>query len=72
VVLVVGILVGCVGVMSNVYMWQLSWYVYECIAAEGLRRSFGNVVALDGVSFEVSCGGAWRFWGPTALGSPRC
>jgi ABC-2 type transport system ATP-binding protein len=68
VVLVVGVLVGCLGVMSNVYMWQLSLYVYECIAAEGLRQRFGGVVALDGVSFEVPCGGAVALLGPNGAG----
>ena len=67
-VLVVGILVGCMGAMTNVYMWQLPWYVYECIAAQGLRWRFGGVVALDGVSFEVFCGGAVALLGPNGAG----
>jgi ABC-2 type transport system ATP-binding protein len=43
-------------------------YVYKCIAVEGLRRRFGGVVALDGVSFEVSCGGAVALLGPNGAG----
>ncbi len=39
-----------------------------CISARGLKRRFGKIVALDGVSFEVPCGGAAALLGPNGAG----
>jgi ABC-2 type transport system ATP-binding protein len=39
-----------------------------CISAESLRKRYGRTVALDGVSFEVPCGGAVALLGPNGAG----
>ncbi|MGC8583398.1 MAG: ABC transporter ATP-binding protein [Thermoproteus sp.] len=39
-----------------------------CISAEGLKKRYGRTVALDGVSFEVPCGGAAALLGPNGAG----
>ncbi|AEA12351.1 ABC transporter related protein [Thermoproteus uzoniensis 768-20] len=39
-----------------------------CISAEGLKKRYGKTVALDGVSFEVPCGGAAALLGPNGAG----
>jgi ABC-2 type transport system ATP-binding protein len=39
-----------------------------CISAEGLKKRYGKTVALDGVSFEVPCGGAVALLGPNGAG----
>ncbi|MEL9989996.1 MAG: ABC transporter ATP-binding protein [Thermoproteus sp.] len=39
-----------------------------CISARGLKKRYGDVVALDGVSFDVECGGAAALLGPNGAG----
>ncbi|WP_069806685.1 ABC transporter ATP-binding protein [Vulcanisaeta thermophila] len=39
-----------------------------CISARGLVKRFGNVVALNGVSFDVQCGDAVALLGPNGAG----
>lgn len=39
-----------------------------CIQVSGLRKSFGNVVAVDGISFEVMNGELFGFLGPNGAG----
>lgn len=39
-----------------------------CISASGLKRRFGKIVALNGVSFEVPCGVAAALLGPNGAG----
>jgi len=41
----------------------------ECaIKADGLTRDFANVRAVDGLTFEVPCGGIFGFLGPNGAG----
>ncbi|AEA12988.1 ABC-type multidrug transport system, ATPase component [Thermoproteus uzoniensis 768-20] len=40
----------------------------DCIAASGLVKSYGDLRALDGVTFGVPCGGAAALLGPNGAG----
>jgi len=55
---------GAVGQMLYIIYISLRM----CIAAEGLRKRYGDVAALDGVTFEVPCGGAVALLGPNGAG----
>jgi ABC-type multidrug transport system ATPase subunit len=46
--------------------------VYPAIIASSLKKSYsGDVVALDGLSFEVAPGTVFGRLGPTARASPQ-
>ncbi|BFH74782.1 ABC transporter ATP-binding protein [Sulfurisphaera javensis] len=40
----------------------------ECIELENVVKKFGNVTALDGLSFSIPCGGKYALIGPNGAG----
>lgn len=40
----------------------------SCITVEGLRKYYGDVRAIDGISFNVNCGEVFGFLGPNGAG----
>ncbi|MGH9910492.1 MAG: ABC transporter ATP-binding protein, partial [Nitrososphaerales archaeon] len=39
-----------------------------CITVEDLRKNYGHVKAIDGISFNVNCGEVFGFLGPNGAG----
>jgi ABC-2 type transport system ATP-binding protein len=42
--------------------------VSQCIEVRGIKKTYGKVTALDGVSFSIPCGERWCLLGPNGAG----